>query len=548
MKTTHILSIVMLSLASLGLGWWSLTVAPSTPPGDLSYDKVSDLAIGVPDEGIPDSVPITYHAGAINVLFGRRLTGLTTDLDQYLYEGKSTVDGAYQEYDRFGSALAIGDFNCDGIGDLAVGVPGQDVNSQDGAGAVHIFYGALLGLSYGSPLDDFIIDDNWTCMTASTPEAGDNFGSALASGDFDGDGCSDLAIGVPNEDWSGAPNAGLVYVIYGSSYGFISPTCDAFRQDLLQETYENGDHFGAALVAGNFGTDAYDDLAIGAPDESFADPIRSYVGVVHVVYGGSDGLLANVNSNQLWYQGHNGLDGTPQEADRFGAAMAAGNFDGYGGDDLAIGVPGQDVSGFEKSGAVHIIYSNVGNLTSLDDQLIDQSSFYISVDDPQPWADENFGAALAAGDFNGDSFIDLAVGIPYDYQGVAGEACGGVDVLYGASGALNTTAAQEWSQFDPTVNGACEEDDEFGAALAAGNFDHNAYADLVVGVPGENDDTGYIQVLYGTSAGITAAGNLLWSQDTGTIDGTAENGDRFGAALAAVPVLNFQVYLPLTMR
>lgn len=71
--------------------------------------------------------------------------------------------------------------------------------------------------------------------------------------------------------------------------------------------------------------------------------------------------------------------------------------------------------------------------------------------------------------------------------------------MFGSDGVGLTTTFNQYlyegkSQIDGGVNGNYEVNDRFGAALAAGNFDHNAFADLAVGVPGENDEVGYIQL------------------------------------------------------
>jgi len=63
------------------------------------------------------------------------------------------VPGYSEENDCVGTALAAGDFNSDGFGDLAVGVPGEDVWNSDlnqvvkSAGGVNVIYGSTSGLS-----------------------------------------------------------------------------------------------------------------------------------------------------------------------------------------------------------------------------------------------------------------------------------------------------------------------------------------------------------------------------------------------------------------
>ncbi len=83
------------------------------------------------------------------------------------------------------------------------------------AGVVHILYGSSSGLQTSSPVDQF-----WNQNTPGVEdkaETGDEFGGA-SSADFNGDGKTDLAIGVPSER-IGTTIFGVVHVLYGSSSG-----------------------------------------------------------------------------------------------------------------------------------------------------------------------------------------------------------------------------------------------------------------------------------------------------------------------------------------
>ena len=88
------------------------------------------------------------------------------------------------------------DFNGDGFADLAIGVPGESVGSVTGAGAVNVIYGSSIGLTATG--NQFWTQDKLGIGNSAEPF--DRFGDSLAWGDFNGDGFSDLAIGVPYED------------------------------------------------------------------------------------------------------------------------------------------------------------------------------------------------------------------------------------------------------------------------------------------------------------------------------------------------------------
>jgi FG-GAP repeat len=136
-------------------------------------------------------------------------------------------------------------------------------------------------------------------------------------------------------------------------------------------------------------------------------------------------------------------------------------------------------------------------------------------------------------DFNGDGAADLAIGAPGESLGPGQASAGVVHVLYGSTGGLTAAGSQLWSQDSPGVAGVAEAGDGFGGALATGDFNGDGRADLAVGVPSENAAAGVVHVLYGSAAGVTAAGSQLWSQDSPGVAGVAEAGDGFGGALAA---------------
>ena len=104
-------------------------------------------AIGIPNW---DSGSVT-DGGAVLILHGSSsgLTGVVDD--DLIFQGLAgVVDGTFESDDRFGEALAVGDFDDDGYDDLLVGVPGEDLSGGADAGAVHVFYGSASGLELGT--------------------------------------------------------------------------------------------------------------------------------------------------------------------------------------------------------------------------------------------------------------------------------------------------------------------------------------------------------------------------------------------------------------
>ena len=151
-----------------------------------------------------------------------------------------------------------------------------------------------------------------------------------------------------------------------------------------------------------------------------------------------------------------------------------------------------------------------------------------------------FGLSVAAGDFNGDGYSDLAIGVPNEnVTGAVG--AGAVNVIYGNTTGLESTGNQLWSQNSGSILDTAEASDNFGFVLVAGDFNKNGKDDLAIGVPLEDiatsttniSNAGAVNVIYGSSTRLTSSGNQFWSQNSSNILDFSENGDHMGSALAA---------------
>jgi hypothetical protein len=272
--------------------------------------------------------------------------------------------------------------------------------------------------------------------------------------------------------------------------------------------------------------DAYADLAIGIPGRPLG-PTRAAGAAI--VLSGTNGGLTTTDSQYL-NQSNTGGGESPEQYDFFGKALAAGDFDGDGFVDLAIGVPDETVNNMLGVGVVHVLYGTADGYSSSDAQLWSHETL------PGQTVAENeqFGAALASGDFNGDTFDDLAIGVPeQDFLGQADS--GTVKVLFGSANGLVDTGYQVLAQ-GFFIEDEFEAGDRFGQVLAVGNFNGDAYHDLVIGVPrehiGTTVDAGAVHVIYGSADGLSYDGDQFWVQG-GYIQDTPEADDRFGNALAA---------------
>lgn len=371
-----------------------------------------------------------------------------------------------------------------------------------------------------------------------TSEEDDNLGSALAAGDFDGDGWQDLAIGARCEQvFPGESCAGQVSVVYGTPGGLDPASGTAWALD--DTAFAPGlidDELGASLAAGDFDGDGYDDLAVGIPNrDAPAGPgAQDSAGAVLVLYGGPGGIA--LAGQQLWHQGRNGVDGVPEPGDHFGFVLATGNFNGDPFDDLAVGVPGEDVGAVQDSGAVNVIYGSPSGLSPtfapIEDQIWVQTDLGLSIEE----IGDYFGWSVAAGDFDQDGRDDLAIGSPFEDVGPIVGA-GAVSVMYGTGLGLSAAGAQWFSQDEAAVPGA-EPADSFGYSVLAADLDGDGWPELVAGSPGEDlelgptvEGAGAIHVVRGSAAGLES--EIAWAFDRRDASGVPGFNERFGDGLAA---------------
>jgi FG-GAP repeat len=510
----------------------------SARSSDFNGDGFDDLGIGAPRE----TIGFRNYAGAANVLYGS-LEGVQAfePRNQFWHqnspgvEGESGGNGECGCGEQFGSALAAGDFNGDGVDDLAFGVPQEDIRRY--VGGVNVLFGSNVGLQATDPPDQFL-NQNSPGIKDIT-EYYDRFGTSLSAGDFNGDGFDDLAVGVPGENVGIEAWAGATAVLYGSPSGLQGdePDDQLWTQGSpgVQEDPEAYDSFGSVLFAADYNGDGFADLAIGVPSEDVLEKVDA--GAVTLLYGGPGGLQADEPNDQLLTQGSSGVKETVEESDGFGAALGGGDFNGDGYTDLVVGVPSEDLGLGEDQGVAHVLYGGAAGIqaSAPDDQLWDQGTPGV---EEVPEGGDLFGTSASGSDFNGDGFDDLAVGAP-DEDLPGADWAGVTHVLYGSADGLQADAPddQVWSQDTPDVEDQVEANDRLGESLFAADFNGDGFRDLIIGVPHEgvgfaSYDDGAVNVLYGGPAGLQAVdpSDQFWSQDSPGVRSHSSL-DLFGASL-----------------
>ena len=425
--------------------------------GDFNGDGEDDLATGSPFE----TAGLEVQPGNVIVNYGSThgLTHVAASLLNVTDFGIPTSGGAQ----RMGFSLASADLNRDGYDDLIAGAPWQVFNGTPSAGRIFIYAGSPTG---PVPWVTYVQED-----IGGFSAPGDYFGWSIVTGDFNNDIHKDIAIGSP----ANGAREGTVFVIYGTDTGPFGST-QILTGEILGATLDTGDYFGMSLAEGNVIGDTTHDLIIGAPHrDAFGE---NSAGVVFLVRGSNSGLLTTDNQRVT----ASFLDSVAASAD-FGTSVATIPIGVFS--QIAIGEPDRYI-GSARAGRVVLINGGPDGAVAATARALTQESFGGVSED-----NDDFGVTLAAGRFETDSFTDLAIGAPG--KNWLGAGSGLVYIGLGGVPGIGNSGYYVYSQ--SAIGEVAEGGDNFGASLAFGEFDFTDNGTLIVGAPGENNNTGMVHVI-----------------------------------------------------
>ncbi|MFI1445145.1 FG-GAP-like repeat-containing protein [Streptomyces fructofermentans] len=492
---------------------WKLGQYGGNPSGQVTLTAAADTEVW--DAG---------EQATLNTISGHRDGFATACPGKNLYSKLSEIR-RYASSPARNSAVPTSDFNRDGINDVVAGVP----KASGDTGNVVVVPGGLTGPVAAAKV-------RLTQSSAGVPgasETGDLWGAATASGDIDGDGDADLAIGAPGEDDStGHKDRGAVTILYGPKFDTGADTM-ALGDDFEPASAK----FGAAVAVGDFNADGRADVFTAATGTGGNWAAR--FGDGHEVAGdltGKDGDLAYADAASgdfnrdgyadvalnyrdqsgvgrvTWFKGSKslGLAKVSTLTVKGGRSIAAGDVNGNGYDDIVIGQPYTAESGAKAGGQVTMVPGTATGFTTAGLTTIHQDTAGV------PGAAESgdgLGWSVSVGDLNADGYADVLTGAPNEditRSGANQSNAGAVWLFKGASTGLTGTGSLSYSQDTAGIAGSTEKEDKLGSSVSLTDFSGRGRADLLIGVEGEDAGNGTLLYLPATASGVSLATSVYY--------------------------------------
>lgn len=431
-----------------------------------------------------------------------------------------------QNGEQFGSSLATGDVNGDGISDIVVGSPFYTKSGAKWAGKVSVFFGAQL-----FNLKTIDLSTAKPDLVMYGASEGDQFGGSVASGDYNDDGCDDILVGAHNAAYGGL-RTGRAYLILGRESFSSTDMNLAFQSADIEFIGKSvGDSYGMSVSLVDINDDNFDDVLIGAPFAMSMGGVKSgnvygYLGrtyAVKRVYNTSIQFSYDDNAGVVFY----GFD----EGERFGSNISVMDVSSDELPDVVISAYFAKGPNGIQSGKVYI-YGGVKEYP----KAVNTASNVLVGDKAYGW----FGFSAAGLDISktnvdGDLKDDLMISsFPYSNISTGGE----VFVLDAAKIKNYGHGPTVISKDNVTYHFKGDlSENLLGAVVGSADFDNDGALDIFVGAPGvsyaKSSEEGEIYIFYGNMVGDRQSFDLKESSAPDTVYGENPD-DWFGAKATAL--------------
>lgn len=463
------------------------------------------------------------------------------DLENTTQPGQLIIHNKIANGGAFGMPVEIADWDNDGFPDLAV----APMRAASGPSADRLQGGVVIVYKGDGQISGTIDPDSSppNSIVLWGARANDLLGTELFTGDVDGDGLEDLIIGAQNYDGPSGdcPNCGALYVLFGKSTLFDaserSIDLTSVPSDVLAiYGSEPGGRLGIWMEAGDLDGDTIEDLAIGvdqAPADSL-DPLF-HRGEVIVVYGRDNfpSVIDFATPQGSSLSGVSRILGRDRD-DHFGASLHVADLNGDDRVELIVGSALERLSASigaeggvfahgsfrggngpqntrDGAGEATILFSQPGlprlpsvvDLNDLPPGMENAVTYIYGSGDLEVCAEE-----ITSGDFNGDGQIDLALGAIRGRNPNFDPAAGKAYAIYWRSG-LEGVEIDLGNIVDGVAPPGVEisemyglsSSDILGDTLSAGDFNHDGFSDLAIGIPhgqaNGKHHAGVVAIVYG---------------------------------------------------
>ncbi len=435
------------------------------PPNE-TYNRITPIPILIYMSPLKTLVSTSVF---VCIIMSLNISVLAENFDEaYVHELFTSVDTSKLEFDgiypggQFGADTKSGDFNNDGIQDVAIASPFASIDEKKWNGQVLVYFGNKNFSAEKPNPFNFTAD-----IIVTGRNSGDQLGTSLTTGDFNGDGTDDLAIGAYNASafyaYEKDKHPGQIYIVHGKNIWNEKNIDLAYKStDFSIYGFDDNDAFGMFMESADINSDKIDDLIVSAPFSLSTTGDES--GKVYVFYGKSSGIYFYpplASNADIIFRGQS-------KGERFGASLATGDINGDKKIDLLIGAYYSGTQNMDKTGRVYI-YEN-----KKFEKIVNKPTNVVNGIFDNEW----FGFSIATGNINNDEKADFAISA-FPYEGPRNKSR--VSIYYGKEDFSKKNIRSVVPDFviENPLNELL-----LGAKVLIEDIDGDAKSEVIIGAPG----------------------------------------------------------------